>query len=283
VKTTFYTDGKQFYDDTIGLLEKHELQNNLLIGNAAYACDFMRDEDVFACVSDESIKLICTFTPPYNLCLYAVDNVLDIAVVDCLISALLERKIAIPCVLGDKALSRLFAVRYAEKALLKANQGTAMRIYRLDKVSADLPTIPGVFRQATEADMRFMGEWFFSFAVECGVDQVGNIHDETAKALNAIKSGRCFVWDDDGAVATAKNDKRIRNAACVNGVYTPPHFRKKGYATACVAALSKKLLDDGFDYCYLFTDLANPTSNSIYQKIGYNPICDYDEWVFGNR
>ena len=63
-------------------------------------------------------------------------------------------------------------------------------------------------------------------------------------------------------------------------VYTPPPARGKGYATNCTAAVSQLLLDAGWAYCALFTDLDNPTSNSIYQKIGYRPVCDYADYHF---
>jgi predicted GNAT family acetyltransferase len=65
-------------------------------------------------------------------------------------------------------------------------------------------------------------------------------------------------------------------------VYTPPEWRGKGYASACVAALSQLCLDSGYQFCMLYTDLANPTSNSIYQKIGYQPIGESREYRFGD-
>jgi len=63
-------------------------------------------------------------------------------------------------------------------------------------------------------------------------------------------------------------------------VYTPPEFRGRGYASALVAALSQAMLDAGYHFCTLFTDLANPTSNHIYQAIGYQPVCDTDEYDY---
>jgi predicted GNAT family acetyltransferase len=63
-------------------------------------------------------------------------------------------------------------------------------------------------------------------------------------------------------------------------VYTPPHLRKQGYATSCVAALTQRMLDSGKRFCCLYTDLTNPTSNAIYQKIGYQPVCDSEDLVF---
>lgn len=71
------------------------------------------------------------------------------------------------------------------------------------------------------------------------------------------------------------------NGIRVDAVYTPPEQRRRGYATACVAALSQWLLHSGHRYCFLYTDLSNPTSNHIYQTIGYEPVCDVDEYKFG--
>lgn len=68
--------------------------------------------------------------------------------------------------------------------------------------------------------------------------------------------------------------------AAVNLVYTPPELRRRGYASACVAALSQLLLDAGWKFCCLFTDMSNPTSNHIYQQIGYTPVCDFNEYIF---
>ena len=63
-------------------------------------------------------------------------------------------------------------------------------------------------------------------------------------------------------------------------VYTPPEFRRRGYATACVGELSRMLLESGWEFCALFADLANGTANRVYQRIGYRPACDYDQYLF---
>jgi hypothetical protein len=68
--------------------------------------------------------------------------------------------------------------------------------------------------------------------------------------------------------------RELPTAIGVAFVYTPPYFRGKGYATSCVAQLSRMALDKGYKKCVLYTDLLNPTSNSIYQRIGYKPVCD---------
>jgi predicted GNAT family acetyltransferase len=62
----------------------------------------------------------------------------------------------------------------------------------------------------------------------------------------------------------------------INAVYTPPELRGRGYATGCVASLSARMLDEGRTFCVLYTDLANPTSNAIYARIGYRGIRDFE-------
>jgi len=80
------------------------------------------------------------------------------------------------------------------------------------------------------------------------------------------------------SMATVERD--TAHGIAISWVYTPSHLRKRGYATACVAALTQRMLDSGKHFCCLYTDLANPTSNSIYEKIGYQPICDVQDWLF---
>ena len=89
-----------------------------------------------------------------------------------------------------------------------------------------------------------------------------------------------YLWEDGQPVSMAAKARPTINGITVNLVYTPPQFRRRGYATSCVARLSQLLLDSGWKFCTLFTDLANPTSNDIYQKVGYMPVCDFNECVF---
>ena len=83
-------------------------------------------------------------------------------------------------------------------------------------------------------------------------------------------------------VTTTAITREMENICTIAVVYTPPYFRRKGYATACVAAVTKIGLEKGYKKCVLYTDLANPTSNSIYMKMGYEPICDFlsIEWMY---
>jgi predicted GNAT family acetyltransferase len=73
---------------------------------------------------------------------------------------------------------------------------------------------------------------------------------------------------------------RTPNGTRIGPVYTPPELRGRGYGSALTAAVTERLLGSGLRFCFLYTDLANPTSNSIYQRIGYRPVSDVDLWTF---
>jgi hypothetical protein len=93
--------------------------------------------------------------------------------------------------------------------------------------------------------------------------------------LDRISQKYIYVLEENGKPVSMAGAVREMQTVCgVALVYTPPYFRRKGYATSCVAQLSQTILEKGFKKCVLYTDLANPTSNNIYQKIGYQPICD---------
>ena len=91
-----------------------------------------------------------------------------------------------------------------------------------------------------------------------------------------------YLWEHDGrpvsmAGVTGPTPHGIR----VGPVYTPPAERGRGFGSALTAAASQAQLDDGRRFVFLFTDLDNPTSNKIYQAIGYEPVIDIDQWSFG--
>jgi predicted GNAT family acetyltransferase len=90
-----------------------------------------------------------------------------------------------------------------------------------------------------------------------------------------VRDGRVFLWDDGGPVAQTAITGSTPRGRRIGAVWTPRDKRRRGYATALVAAVSRRVLDGGSSFAFLFTDLANPVSNSIYPKIGYRPFADY--------
>ncbi|NDZ98825.1 GNAT family N-acetyltransferase, partial [Streptomyces sp. SID10116] len=73
---------------------------------------------------------------------------------------------------------------------------------------------------------------------------------------------------------------RIAGQVRVAPVYTPADLRGRGYGGAATAAVTRAALDAGAAQVLLFTDLANPTSNRLYQRLGYRPVADFAQWDF---
>ena len=89
-----------------------------------------------------------------------------------------------------------------------------------------------------------------------------------------------YLWEDGEVASLAGIGSPTPHGVRVGPVYTPPDRRGRGYASALVAGISQAALDAGRTFCFLFTDLANPTSNHIYETIGYRPVRDVDMWRF---
>jgi len=174
--------------------------------------------------------------------------------------------------------------RFAEAWRSLTGQGfqqrMSQRIYRLTSVR-DVPPVPGALRVAVEADRELMVRWWRAFAEESLPPGAPGSDPERLVGLR-LPAGEIFLWDNGGPVSVSGWSHATDEAARIGPVYTPPELRKKGYATALVAAQSAELLGLGKRFCFLYTDLANPTSNKIYMDIGYEPVCDAAEFVFAS-
>jgi hypothetical protein len=135
-------------------------------------------------------------------------------------------------------------------------------------------------RRARADERDLVAEWFRAFIREA-------LREDGAEAREVAefwltKPGRfLYVWEDGGRpVSMTGASGRTPNGIRIGAVYTPPELRGRGYASSLVAAVSQAQLDSGLRFCFLYTDLANPTSNHIYAEIGYEPVCDVDEYRF---
>jgi predicted GNAT family acetyltransferase len=187
----------------------------------------------------------------------------------------------LPGVLGPEPVGRAFAERWRALTGKSCRQAMAMRIYQLT-AARPVTAVPGRVRRVTEADRDLLLDWYEAFQREAMGEAVPEgIARSVDQLLTADPVVRgLYVWEDSAPVSMAGYSGPTPHGIRIGPVYTPPEHRRKGYASACVAAVSQCLLDSGRRFCFLFTDLANPTSNRIYQAIGYEPVGDVDEYRF---
>ncbi len=276
-----YKDVHEFYNDTYDVLLRHESQNmiplgNIIIGHEGKDITDWRDPGnwLMATVSDEKgIRITALMTPPHNITLYATDNIIDEEAISCLIDGL--KDYAIPGVISEKTLAEYFAKEYCARKGLSYKTTMNQRIYELTKVNPEIKQF-GTIRLLEEKDMSFFPYWLEAFHVagNYGRTEMSIPQNEEIYRYR-LSSKKIYVLEVDGIpVSMAGYTREMKTAVGVAFVYTPPYFRGNGYATSCVAQLSQMALDRGYKRCVLYTDLLNPTSNSIYRRIGYKSVCD---------
>jgi hypothetical protein len=193
-----------------------------------------------------------------------------VAVVD----AIADEGTALPGVSGEAATAARFAGHWAERRHVPAIPSAGTRLYRLG-VLQEPDGVPGHLRVAGADDLELLTAWMVRFNESAG-EPPGSTADAVRRRVGL---GQFVIWDDGGPCSTAAATAPIADITRIHGVFTPDHLRSRGYAGACVGSLSRRLLDVGHQ-CELFTDLANPTSNSIYRQLGYEAISEVVRYSF---
>jgi len=258
-------------------LAENEPENNLILGISshleAHPEQYAAEPYLITLERNGGPTAAALMTPPHELIVTRAPADAMEALAGCL------RKIDAPvsAVVGLVPEVKTFADCWAAKTGTAFEPGMSQRVYQCDRViMAD--SSPGRLRPAVDADAPLLTQWRRDYRHETGLAQDGENHRQAID--HRIAQQHLYVWDHDGPVSMACWGGQSLRGARVFLVYTPPEKRRKGYATSCVAALTAHLLDSGRPCCYLYADLANPTSNGIYQKIGYRRVCDSQVWRF---
>lgn len=178
-------------------------------------------------------------------------------------------------VLGPRPEVDAFAIAWSSLNGRPIRPRRTERIYQLDSVKP-LPDVPGTMRPINEEDREVVVPWIQAMNAE-----IGDTIDPTMAEELFVRHQEghtLFLWEHNGPVSMAADAARSPNTCRVSLVYTPLAHRRRGYASALVASLSQQVLTAGTRLCVLYTDLANPTTNHIYQEIGYRPVCDVQEY-----
>jgi predicted GNAT family acetyltransferase len=271
-----HADASAFLARAESWLLRSEAEHNLVLG----LCHRLRTSAVefespiyLATVEREGEVVGCAFrTPPYKL---GVTRMPDEAI-PLLVEDVAGVYAELPAVLGPEREARAFATLWGERRGVGVRVGMRQRIYQLEKVRRPERMPQGQLRAAEAEHVDLVAEWIVNFALEAGIQPV----DAGRMARERIDERTIFFWEDGGPRAMAAVAGETPHGARIGYVYTPPEWRGRGYASACTAELSQRTLESGRQFCFLYTDLANPTSNAIYQRIGYQRVCDVVDLEF---
>ncbi|MBC6972838.1 GNAT family N-acetyltransferase [Bacillus sp. Xin] len=267
VQLQVYEDISHFKKDFVPILEMNEQENNLILGvlHSVESPQFMA-----AAKQNENIVIILLQTEKKQMIVAKSEaskkDIKEIA------KQLVKVYPNIPGLIGEKRVVTQLAEEIAQieqkKFFIRMNQG----IYELKKVKKKWDN-HGVFRQIDNGELPLIEKWVYQFCEDVYLPTTAEDAKQTAYALVSTK--RLFGLEVDGElVSVAAITRPTKSNITVNFVYTPKEARKKGYASNCVAALSQYMLDQGYKTTTLYTDLANPTSNKIYQEVGYEFIME---------
>ena len=258
-------------------LEQNESENNLPLGYAYMLAEAPHDPDaeppLLLSILDQGKPIgVAIMIPRWRMILSKIGTEVQPAIVH-LVRHLREMDVRIPEVSGPAAETQAFSDCWVEGTRGISSKITMrMRLFEARTV-ADLPLSPGKLRLASMDDHPLMARWHSAYWEET-FGEPADFDFAKSYAERAIENQKLYIWDHDGPVSIARTNRPTKNGIAIHTVYTPPEHRNKGYATSSVLLLTKKLLSERYLFCCLHTDLSNPTSNSIYTKIGYVPVGD---------
>ncbi len=283
-----YKNAVEFLSRVQSTLEENEIQNSLMLG-ITQRMAALNDQPhpkpecrtVFRSVHDErGVIAITTQTPGRGILVYQHRS--DVTDAFSMIVADYFQNHRDPIgVVGPKSTAQRFAqlwqVVSGEEPRIFQNQ----RMYQCTAVT-NFDLTQGKMRKAFKKEIPMLIDWSMEFNK---VTPENLTEIEVEKSLRRdIEEGTLYVWTDgDQAVSMLKKNRPTTNTIAISYVFTPDVLRGRGYATAAVHTLTSELLASGYKACTLFTDLNNPTSNKIYQRIGYQPVVDIDNYIFKSK
>ena len=266
---------REFLERAEPLLLADEARHNLILGIAGTLRDHpghYPEHRLWLVEDGGEVAAAAVRTPPHNLVVAGREPSLAT-----LAHALDDE---IPGVVGAVPEVEAFASAWESRHGVRREVAMAQGVYALEEL-VEPPPLPGSPRRATEADRELLQAWLRAFALEALREEPNE--EQSARVIDArlTRDDAGFVlWDDGGPVSLAGFGGTTPSGTRIGPVYTPPEHRGRGYGSAVTAAVTAERLAAGRRFCFLHTDLANPTSNRIYVALGYRRVCDSLELAF---
>jgi predicted GNAT family acetyltransferase len=280
VRLEAHVDAEAFLARAGDLLAADEPRHNLIyaICSTLIASPSAYPEAYFWTVENGEPAGALLRTPPFNI---AVAQPREESALEFAARALHAEGVKLPGVGGARPESDLFAAAWQRVTGATHRVRMAHGVYAAR--TALVPEgVTGGMREAEEADRALLLEWMLAFQDEALPEDAPNIDLERALDRRLASETDGFaLWEVDAQpVSMCGYGGPTPHGIRIGPVYTPPDLRRHGYASALTAHATKRLLDGGRDYCFLYTDLANPTSNKIYMDVGYELVCEAADYAF---
>ena len=263
-----------------------ERTNEFLLANEAENCFFIGHLPtlpnptavLLLCVVDPNDRVVAVafMTPGRHM----VTTRAPADAVVALAAYLHEHAIPLPGIQSPPDAADVFLREWERLTGRRGHSPVGMAVHQITRVIPPARPAAGAMRTAQPRDLDLIARWVLGFSRE--IHESYMIENARAIAERRVAAGEVVIWQDAAGepVAMAGSAGATPHGVRVNLVYTPREFRNRGYASSLVAALSAQLLAAGRRFCFLYTDLANPTSNKIYRAIGYEPVGESVRFMF---
>lgn len=248
-------------------------RNQLLLGVAEQAHGQPEVYPVFhgwVAVDEGRPVAVASCTPPYN---YIVGDAVTLDAVRALAAAIAGSGVVAPGVVGNRPHVDIFAESWARVTGAGVKVEMGQGIFAMSRVE-EIGAATGHMREAEPGDRGLLIEWMRAFYEEAAPGEPTEfLEDRIDQRLDPDLPQGMSVWEQGGELVSMSGYSHpVSNCIRIGPVYTPGELRGQGYATSLVAAQGIRFFGEGRDLCLLYTDLANPTSNAIYRRIGYRQV-----------
>lgn len=265
-----------FLKEARSLLYKNEAEYSLMLGLCTSMLSSEGRIHLFRITKGGDTTAAAIQTPPHNLIVtQASEKELEV-----LANHIFDTGLDVPGVVGPTESASIFADKWSKMTGKNQKLGMVQKIYEAHNIL--LPKVKGYLRPALSEDKQLIAKWLYEFSSESLPEKDKfDLPFANEWADKAIQTKTAFLWlNGEAPVSVAHTGRPTQNGISIRAVYTPPEHRQNGYGSAVVGSLSLLMLNKGYKFCTLYTDLSNSTSNSIYQKIGYREVADSRHFIF---
>ena len=275
-----YKKIEDFMEDNFELIIEKEWLNCLMVGNCLEGQKVGTEGWLLAKVmKNNTTELILLHRKPWKLIMYSPTNNTSDELYKFAAEEIYKKDNRLLGVNAETEIAHKFARFYCEIAEQQYKLVKPLKILVLEKMLPKQNVYESVFKKATEKERIVLTQYIKEFNKETLNEEVSDEY-VNQKFDAYLEKGYYFLEKEGKIVSQAVFGRTLLKGKCISGVYTPKDEREKGYAYDLVYTLSKKSLDEGAEYCVLYTDAENPISNHIYEKIGYVKRTECEELEF---
>ena len=277
MKLIRFNDANQYYQRVESYLLQDEAVNCLLLAISLSLCQSDRHKSSYLALVEENRMILATAIHVRDSQLF-LSKSSNLEAVRLITKDLAVSSRSISGITAPQSEAEAFIAAWQKSTKQSIELKIAMQIQQIEKIKA-IDYAAGQLRLATSAEIELLTKWIQAFTKEAlGVNELEA--DSQRWVIRHLEQDSFYIWENKNRlVSMAAFGGTTPNGIRIGSVYTPPEYRGEGYATSCVATMSKILLKQK-KYCFLFTDIANSTSNKIYAQIGYRPMGKIEDYEF---